>query len=102
MSVLSECPFQNPEIANHPDADQKINFNPLGDAYGERAATRNVAAAENGLLCLSTYTPNLTDPHTQSLRYINVLSYIVLNCSVNLVFTGVTAIRTFPARVLSL
>ena len=28
MSVLSECPFQNPEIANHPDADQKINFNP--------------------------------------------------------------------------
>ena len=28
VSVLSEWPFQNPEIANHPDADQKINFNP--------------------------------------------------------------------------
>ena len=72
------------------------------EAPTERAATRNVAAAENGLLTLSTYTLLFTDPHTQSLRYINVLSYIVLNCSVNLVFTGVTAIRTFPARVLSL
>ena len=48
----------------------------------ERAATRNVAAAENGLLCLSTYTLLFTDPHTQSLWYINVLSYIVLNCNV--------------------
>ena len=72
------------------------------EAPTERAATRNVAAAENGLLCLSTYTLLFTDPHTQSLWYINVLSYIVLNCSVNLVFTGLTAIRTFPARVLSL
>ena len=72
------------------------------EAPTERAATRNVAAAENGLLCLSTYTLLFTDPHTQSLWYINVLYCIVLNCSVNLVFTGVTAIRTFPARVLSL
>ena len=69
------------------------------EAPTERAATRNVAAAENGMLCLSTYTLLFTDPHTQSLWYINVLSYIVLNCSVNLVFTGVTAIRTFHARV---
>ena len=72
------------------------------EAPTERAATRNVAAAENGLLTLSTYTLLFTDPHTQSLWYIIVLSYIVLNCSVNLVFTGLTAIRTFPARVLSL
>ena len=72
------------------------------EAPTERAATRNVAAAENGLLCLSTYTPNFTDPHIPISQYINVLYYIVLNCSVNLVFTGLTAIRTFPARVLSL
>ena len=31
---LSECPFQNPEIANPPDADQKINFDPPVPGYG--------------------------------------------------------------------
>ena len=72
------------------------------EAFMERAATRNVAAAENELLTLSTYTVLFTDPHIPKSRYINVLYYIVLNCSVNLVFTGLTAIRTFPARVLSL
>ena len=39
MSVLSECPFQNPEIANHPDADQKINFNPPGVFLRLKGAT---------------------------------------------------------------
>ena len=68
----------------------------------ERAATRNVAAAENELLTLSTYTVLFTDPHIPISQYINVLYCIVLNCSVNLVFTGLTAIRTFPARVLVL
>ena len=72
------------------------------EAPTERAATRNVAAAENGLLTLSTYTLHFTDPHTPISQYINLLHYIVLKYSVNLVFTGVTAIRTFPARVLSL
>ena len=28
MAVLSEWPFQNPEIASRPDADQKITFYP--------------------------------------------------------------------------
>ena len=72
------------------------------EAPTERAATRNVAAAENGLLTLSTYTLHFTDPHTPISQYVNLLSYIVLNCSVKLVFTGLTAIRTFPARVLSM
>ena len=30
FTFVLECPFQNPEIANHPDADQKINFDPPG------------------------------------------------------------------------
>ena len=72
------------------------------EAFMERAATRNVAAAENELLTLSTYTVLFTDPHIPISQYINVLYCIVLNCSVNLVFTGLTAIRTFPARVLSM
>ena len=47
------------------------------EAPTERAATRNVAAAENGLLCLSTYTLLFTififtDPHTQSLWYTRI------------------------------
>ena len=57
------------------------------EAPTERAATRNVAVVENGLLHLSTYTPNFTDPHTQSLWYINVLYCIVLNCSINFVYS---------------
>ena len=61
------------------------------EAFMERAATRNVAAAENELLTLSTYTVLFTDPHIPISQYINVLYCIVLKCSVNLVFTGVTA-----------
>ena len=37
----------------------------------ERAATRNVAAAENELLTLSTYTVLFTDPHIPISQYIN-------------------------------
>ena len=50
MSVLSECPFQNPEIANHPDADQKITFDPpergfdLSDAARTKYLTRYLAS----------------------------------------------------------
>ena len=64
MAVLSEWPFQNPEIANHPDADQKINFDPpVPRASAVYSVFISLVSVSR---CLGVSVHDLDSPHRDS------------------------------------